>query len=90
MPQDEYSIAVEKENPKTIADLTEADASTTPPLERKKGIARGNRQSKTYESLLGSDIFDETFKKEVKDNEFIRKYQSIGNEKTMREQRLIT
>lgn len=72
-----------KENPKTIADMTPADASTTPALERRKGESRGDKESKFYESLLKSDIFDDRFKAEVESDTFIQKYESVTNKATL-------
>lgn len=66
-----------------IANLTEQDASTTPPLSKKKGNAQGDSESKTYESLQKSKIFDDKFKQEVKDDDFIKKYQSVTNKETL-------
>ena len=66
-----------------IANLTEQDASTTPPLSKKKGNAKGDSESKTYESLQKSKIFDDKFKQEVKDDDFIKKYQSVTNKETL-------
>lgn len=73
-----------KENPKTIADMTPADASTTPALERRKGESRGDKESKFYGSLLESDIFDERFKAEVENDSFIKKYTSVTNKETLK------
>lgn len=66
-----------------IANLTEQDASTTPPLSKKKGNAQGDSESKTYESLQKSKIFDDKFKQEVKEDDFIKKYQSVTNKETL-------
>ena len=65
--------------------MTPEDANTTPPLKPKQGKAKGDKESKTYTSLQESDIFDDDFKAEVKTNEFIKKYQSITNEETLKE-----
>ena len=62
----EYLDMVKKEkplNPKEIANLTEEDANTTPHHERKKGKSDGDKTSRFHGSLLGSDIFDNTFNK---------------------------
>lgn len=84
----EYLDMVKKQkpqNPIEIANLTEEDANTTPHLERKKGKSDGDKTSKFHGSLLGSDIFDNTFKDEIKDNSFIEKYKSVTNKETLQE-----
>ena len=71
-----------KENPKTIADSNEDDANTTPPLKRREGESRGDKKSKFYSSIQKSDIFDEEFKAEAKEDSFIEKYRSVTNKET--------
>lgn len=70
-------------NPVEIGRMTKEDASTTPPMSRKQGENEGDSESKTYQSLQKSDIFDEEFKDEVKNDEFIKQYQSITNKETL-------
>ena len=73
------------ETPLDIARRTKEDANTTPPLKRKQGEAKGDSESKLYTSLQKSDIFNDEFKAEFKNDSFIKKYQSVGNAETMRE-----
>ena len=70
-------------NPVEIGRMTKEDASTTPPMSRKQGENEGDSESKTYQSLQKSDIFDDEFKDEVKNDEFIKQYQSITNKETL-------
>lgn len=70
-------------NPVEIANLKEEDANTTPPLQRKKGEAKGDKQSKFYGSIQGSELFGEEFKQEAASDEFIEKYKSITNKETL-------
>ncbi len=82
----EYLDMVKKQkplNPAEIANLTEEDANTTPHHSRKKGESDGDKESKFYGSLLESDIFDERFKDEVRDDSFIQKYKSVTNKETL-------
>ncbi len=82
----EYLDMIKKEkplNPVEIANLKEEDANTTPTLKKRNGTNVGDKQSETYESLLGSSIFDERFKEEIADDTFIKNYQSITNKETL-------
>lgn len=82
----EYLDMVKKQkplNPAEIANLTEEDANTTPHHSRKKGESDGDKESKFYGSLLESDIFDERFKDEARDDSFIQKYKSVTNKETL-------
>ena len=77
----EYLDALRKDktlNPAEIANLTEEDANTTPKLNKKAGKNNGDGKSKFYESLMGSDIFDQRFKDEAEDDSFIEKYKTVG------------
>ena len=83
----EYLNALRKEktlNPLEIANLSERDADTTPEHAKKKGESKGNGESNTYNSLLESDIFDDTFKKEMKESSFVKKYATVTNEETLK------
>ncbi|MBP3706372.1 MAG: hypothetical protein J6J13_03880 [Clostridia bacterium] len=71
------------ERPIDIANLGEEDAKL-PKLKRKQGKSDGDSESKTYESLLESDIFDQRFKDEVKTDTFIEKYKSVTNKETLK------
>lgn len=71
-------------NPVEIADLTEEDANTTPPIARRQGESDGDKESKFYGSLLESDIFDQRFKNEVTLDSFIEKYKSVTNKETLK------
>ena len=39
--------------------------------------------SNSYDSLLGSSIFDDNFKSEIKNNDFIKKYETVTNKATL-------
>lgn len=83
----EYLDMVKKQkplNPVEIANLTEEDADTTPHHSRRKGKSDGDKTSKFYGSLLESDIFDDTFKDEVREDTFIEKYKSVTNKETLK------
>ena len=69
-------------NPAEIANMKQEEASTTPKVDRKDGKADGDSESRSYESYQKSSIFDDTFKKEVKSDDFIRVYQSVTNKDT--------
>lgn len=59
--------------------------NTTPDLDRHRGEAKGDGESKFHGSLQRSSIFDETFKAEAKSDEFIRRYETITNKDTLAE-----
>lgn len=83
----EYLDALRKEKtltPAEIANLTEEDANTTPKLNKKAGKNNEDGKSKFYESLMDSDIFDQRFKDEVKDDSFIEKYKTVTNKETLK------
>ncbi len=70
-------------NPAEIANMKEEDANTTPKLKRRQGENKGDRDSKFYKSLMGSSIFDDTFKQEAADDSFIQRYKSVTNAETL-------
>ncbi len=71
-------------SPAEIANMKEADANTTPKLKRRQGENKGDKESRFYKSLMGSSIFDDTFKQEAADDSFIQKYQSVTNAETLK------
>lgn len=66
-----------------IARMSPEDMTTTPDIDRRKGEAKGDGESKFYGSIQRSSIFDETFKAEAKSDEFIRRYETITNKETL-------
>lgn len=66
-----------------IARMTPEDLTTTPDIDRRKGEAKGDGESKFHGSIQRSSIFDETFKAEAKSDEFIRRYETITNKETL-------
>ena len=66
-----------------IARMSPEDLTTTPDIDRRKGEAKGDGESKFHGSIQRSGIFDETFKAEAKSDEFIRRYETITNKETL-------
>ena len=71
-------------NPVEIANMKEEEANTTPKLKRRRGENKWDKESKFYKSLMGSSIFDDTFKQEAADDSFIQKYKSVTNAETLK------
>ena len=66
-----------------IARMSPEGLTTTPNIDRRKGEAKGDGESKFHGSIQRSSIFDETFKAEAKSDEFIRRYETITNKETL-------
>ena len=76
-----YSIP---ENPAQIANLTEEDVNTTPPIRRRRGDAVGDKISSFYESVQASSIFDGAFKEQAANDKFLQVYQGVANRDTLK------
>ena len=73
-------------DPYEIARMNKEDLENPlPNVNRKDGEAKGDGQSKFYDSLQRSKLFDETFKKEVESDKFIEQYKTITNKETLAE-----
>ncbi len=86
--REQYLEGIQKkqgDTPTSIANLKPKDMNTTPPLPKRTGEAKGDGESSFYSSLKGSSIFDERFKEEVKNDNFIKNYQTITNKETLAE-----
>lgn len=86
--REEYLDGMRKkqfENPATIASLKPEHMKTTPNLTKKRGEAKGESESRFYGSLQKSSIFDEKFKEEVQNDNFIKHYSTITNKDTLAE-----
>lgn len=77
----QYSI----ETPTEIADLTESNASTTPELSRMANKQIGDSESKLYESIQSSSIFDDSLKSLAANDLRIKYYEGITNAETLNE-----
>lgn len=75
----------EADNPVSIANLKPEDMNTTPSVNKKTTGQVGDGDSKFAESLQKSKIFDENFKAEVKDDNFVKHYAAITNKETLAE-----
>ena len=73
------------DDPISIADLQPDDMNTTPRLNKRTKGKHGDGDSKFAESLYKSKIFNEDFKAEVKDDNFVKHYASITNKETLSE-----
>ena len=71
-------------DPYEIAKMNKEDLENPlPNVNRKDGEAKGDGQSKFAQSLQDTRLFDETFKKEVENDQFIQQYKTITNKETL-------
>ncbi len=80
----ERLVGNKKDDPISIARMTEEAADTTPDIKRRRGKVKGDGERDTIISGGKADIFSKEFKKEVGTDEFIQKYKTITNEDTLR------
>ena len=87
--QEEYELLINKRRgnttPGEIIKTPKGEADTTPELARRTGRARGDGESKFYDSIQDSNILSDDFKEEAKSNDFIKRYERIANKETMRD-----
>ncbi len=86
--EDEIIAALENEprenNPISAANLKPEDANTTPTMTKRRGQNKGDKESNLYGSLLGSEVTDDAFKRDMLNDEYIRTYQSVANTETLK------
>ena len=75
----------EGDDPVKIANLKKEDMGSTPPLNKKTTGKVGDSDSRFARSVEKSKIFDEKFKEEVNDDNFVKHYASITNKETLAE-----
>ena len=75
----------EKDNPVNIANTKKEDMSTTPKLNKKTTGNVGDGDSKFADSIQKSKIFNEDFKAEMKDDNFVKHYAAVTNKETLAE-----
>ncbi len=75
----------EGDTPASIASLKPEDMGTTPRVSKKTNGNAGDGDSRFAGSVQRSSIFDEDFKKEVGDDNFVKHYASITNKETLAE-----
>jgi len=73
-----------KDDPISVARMTEEAANTTPDIQRRQGKVKGDGERDTVIAKGKASIFSEEFKKEVETDEFIQKYKTITNEDTLK------
>ncbi len=78
-------VKPEGDNPATIASLKKEQMGSTPYVNKKTKGNVGDGDSKFAESVKKSSIFNEDFKKEVGEDNFIKHYASITNKETLAE-----
>ena len=72
------------DDPYTIAHMKPEDMLTTPKLDRTERIGKGDGERDFFESIQRSNIFDETFKEEMKSSDFLKRYETITNKDTLK------
>lgn len=75
----------EGDTPASIANLKPEDMGTTPRVSKKTNGNAGDGDSSFSESVKRSSIFDDDFKKEVGEDNFVKHYASITNKETLAE-----
>jgi hypothetical protein len=87
--QEEYEQLINKRRgnttPGEIIKTPKGEADTTPELARRTGRARGDGESKFYDSIQDSNILSDALKEEAKSNDFIKRYERIANKETMKD-----